>query len=47
MKVGGKGHLGVGVLDEEIHCDHNQDGDRNSKVSDNPSQLRAGRGPSG
>lgn len=47
MKVGGKGHLGVGVLDGEIHHDHNQDGDRNPEVSDNPSQLRAGGGTSG
>lgn len=47
MRVGGKGHLGVGVLDEEIRHDHNQYGDRNPKVSNNPSQLRAGGGTSG
>ena len=42
MRVEGKGHLGVGVLDEEIHNNHDQDGDGNPKVPDDPSQLRAG-----
>lgn len=41
-----EGHLGVGVLDEEIHYDHDQDGDGNTKVPNDPSQLRAGGGTS-
>lgn len=36
-------HLGVGVLDEEIHHDHDQNGDGDPEVPNDPSQLRAGR----
>lgn len=43
---GGGGYLGVGILDEEIHHDHDQGRDRNPKVPDYPSQLRAGTGTS-
>ena len=45
--MGREGHLGVGVLDEGIHHDHDQDRDRNPKIPNDPSQLRAGGGASG
>lgn len=41
----GEDHLGVGILDERIHHDHDQDGDGNPKVPDDPSQLRAAAEP--
>ena len=45
--MGREGHLGVGVSDEGIHHDHDQDRDRNPEVPNDPSQLRAGGGASG
>lgn len=47
MSVEGKGHLSIGVLDEEIHNDHDQDGDGNPEVPDDPPQLRVGGGTGG
>lgn len=38
------GHLGVGVFDEEIHQDHDQDGDGDPEVPDDPAQLGADEG---
>ena len=43
LTVGGECHLGVGVLDEKIHHDHDQNGDGNPEVPNDPSQLRASR----
>ena len=43
LTVGGECHLGVGVRDEKIHHDHDQNGDGNPEVPNDPSQLRASR----
>lgn len=34
-----RGHLGVGVLDEGIHQDHQQDGDGHPEVPNDSAQL--------
>lgn len=42
LTIGRECHLSVSVLNEEIHNDHDQNGDGDSEVPNDPSQLREG-----